>query len=257
MSRPHGTGYVPPEFEHRGTYREFSAAEGRMLAGAEVNLVHLCGGVRDQGPVGSCLPHAIVSAEELWARRCGLAPEPLSALALYAAARRDAGRDGDTGLTTAQAFAAAASGGLVPEHSWSDDPERWREVPPADVRAESSARRRLLHTMPLPHSAPDVAWALISGQGVVAGLRLYDSSVASVERGGPLALPAQGEEPYAGHGVLVIGYSASRKTFLSQWAWGTAFGDAGFVEIPDAFLLDPYLCPELHAILSFRRLPAA
>ncbi len=254
MSRSHGTGYIEPAFIHRGTYREFGHDDAAALRNVDVSLLHLCGPVRDQGPVNACLPHALASAEELWARRAGLPHDPVSAIALYATALHDSGRRADTGLTTAEALAAAASGGLVSASAWDDDPELWRETLPDDFRARAAAERRVLHTMPLPPSAPDIRWALMAGQSVIAGLRLFESSVDAAAQGGTLAMPREGERPYTGHAVLIVGYSTARRAYLSQWAWGRGFGQGGFVDIPEEYLQDPLLTPELHAILGFRRI---
>lgn len=249
------SGYILPEVPMTGTHTALSSDDVRQL-GADINLVHLCGAVRDQGPVGSCLANAFAYAEEMWARRCGLEPQPLSSLALYAITRHDAGRQGDSGATLGETVAAAMSGGLIPEAEWEDDPVRWAEAVPDDLRARAAATRRLLHTMPLPPDSLNLRWALTCAHGVVAGLRLFEGSFASVESTGALSLPERGESRAIGHAVLLVGWSNSRRTFLSQWAWGRDFGRGGFVEIPEAYLCDPFLTPEVYALRSFRRLPA-
>ncbi len=248
------TGYLAPDTPLGGTYTELSADDAAQLD-VDIDLSHLCGSVRDQGDVNSCLAHAFVSAEELWARRCGLTPEPLSAVALYQATLADAGRAVDGGATLSETVAAAASGGLVPEAEWEDDPARWSVPLPPELRERAARSRRVLHTLPLPPDEVNIRWALSCGHGVVVGLRLFEASTDGAADSGLLALPEPGDRPFAGHAVLLTGWNRARRTFISQWAWGRDFGHGGFVELPAAYVCDPVLTPEIFALRSFRRLP--
>lgn len=187
------------------------------------------GPVKDQGQRGTCVAFAATAGHELL-RGDG---EDLSEEFLHwAAKRRDGLPQQAEGTTLAAAARALAEAGQPPEAAWPYDERRdqWAASYCPPPGAEAAARtRRLAGGTALEPTAAAVRAALVAGQAVLLGVRLF----ATWHRPGPggrIERPAPDAPALGGHAVLVVGYQAGAdgERFVVRNSWGADWGDGGY-----------------------------
>ena len=78
---------------------------------------------------------------------------------------------------------------------------------------------------------------LAMGLPFVFGFAVYEHVMsAAVARTGRLRLPGKGERMLGGHAVMAVGYQESTRMVLFRNSWGVAWGQAGYGQMPYAYL---------------------
>ena len=85
---------------------------------------------------------------------------------------------------------------------------------------------------------------------VVIGILVYSSFESEmVAKSGYVPMPdTQTEKLLRGHALVIVGYDDFKGVVIIQNSWSNVWGDHGFGYISYAFISDPYLTSDCHAI---------
>ncbi|MBQ7644615.1 MAG: C1 family peptidase, partial [Spirochaetales bacterium] len=198
--------------------------------------------VKNQGALGSCLSHALVSIYEYFLRCNGLNAPDLSELFLYYNARLEQGDEAiDEGSNIQASMSALSTQGICMEEEWPYAEDKFRVRPP-DSAYQDAATRKVKESLNVALTVDDIKSALEDGFPVAISVNLYESFTSG--HGGFIPLPAEDEKQSENHGrhaMVICGFSEEDKLFIVRNSWGTQFGDAGYCYMPYAYITNPDL----------------
>ncbi|MBU0715223.1 MAG: C1 family peptidase [Verrucomicrobia bacterium] len=243
---------------------------------AHADLRAGCSPVEDQENLGSCTAQALVGALEFLELRAlpspsdkskiANPPSPLKAArghlaqsadvakskisrfrdlsrlfvyynerAAIGTVQEDSGAMLRTGIKTLKAL------GVCRESLWPYEIRRFTAKPTAACFTEAAdhqvtAYQRLNRTSPVDALA-EMKACLAMGLPFVFGFAVYEHVMsATVARTGRIRLPGKSERMLGGHAVMAVGYQESTRMVLFRNSWGAAWGQAGYGQMPYAYL---------------------
>ena len=209
--------------------------------------------IKDQGDLGSCTAHGLTSAVEFLELKDGHPLTLLSRLFLYyneraleGTIKSDAGADIRDGIKTLK------KNGDCDEKHW-----------PYNVRAFAKRPTKTAYRVALAHDVIKYAAignnvnplksCLAAGFPFVFGFSVYDSFESDeVAASGVVPMPLPMESCLGGHCVYCVGYDDRDGTFLCANSWGNSWGQAGFFQIPYAYLSNQNLASDFWTIRKTR-----
>lgn len=61
-------------------------------------------------------------------------------------------------------------------------------------------------------------------------------------------MPQPGDQVLGGHAVVLVGYDDDSQRFIVRNSWGEGWGQAGYVELPYAYVTHPQLASDFWVI---------
>lgn len=225
---------------------------------ARADLRAGCSPVEDQESLGSCTAQALVGALEFLELRALSAPSDkseianpkskisrfrdLSRLFVYYNERAASGTvQEDSGAMLRTGIKTLKAQGVCREALWPYAIRRFTEKPTATCYTEAAdhqvtAYQRLNRTSPVDALA-EMKACLAMGLPFVFGFAVYEHVMsAAVARTGRIRLPGKGERMLGGHAVMAVGYQENTRMVLFRNSWGAAWGQAGYGQMPYAYL---------------------
>ncbi|MFH1969396.1 MAG: C1 family peptidase [Verrucomicrobiota bacterium] len=219
---------------------------------ARADLRAGCSPVEDQENLGSCTAQALVGALEFLQLRALESPpdkspivnqkskidsfRDLSRLFVYynervaiGTVQEDSGAMLRTGIKTLKAL------GVCRESLWPYEIRRFTEKPTAACFTEAAnhqvtAYQRL-------NTLAEMKACLAMGLPFVFGFAVYEHVMSvAVARTGRIRLPRKSERMLGGHAVMAVGYQENTRMVLFRNSWGAAWGQAGYGQMPYAYL---------------------
>ncbi len=259
MNNKYALGWVPDVPDVRDVpFAAVFRVPRRMPAAMDLRAG--CSPVEDQGALGSCTAQALVGGLEylqlrVWTRpRHPAGPSArhrdLSRLFLYYNTRALMGtiRE-DSGAMLRTGLKSLRKTGVCGEDLWPYLIERFAEAPPrkcyqAALACRVQAYQRLA-------SLAEMKACLAEGLPFVFGFAVYEHVMdAATARTGRIRLPRRQERMLGGHAVLAVGYRDRDRTLIFRNSWGAPWGDAGYGEIPYAYLESRELSDDFWCIQS-------
>jgi C1A family cysteine protease len=200
--------------------------------------------VRDQGSLGSCMPHAVTSLQNFVDKKDDT---PyyfyLSCLYLYYHARAMRGWENeDSGSFIRDGMKIMAERGCATESYFPYDIRTFRNKPSDE--AEENAPLHKIGTYYRCFNIQDIMQSIAEGYPVVAGIDLY-SSFESWVNGvvGVVPLPKDGETYLGGHAVMFLGYKRidGKLYIIAKNSWGVNWGDRGYFYLPEEYFTPYYM----------------
>lgn len=225
------------------------AMPGMALSGLPplVDLSKKSSPVYNQDDLGACTANAIASAfvmEEM--RQTGLpvvmAP---SRLFIYYNERRMEGTvKVDAGAFIRDGVKSLAKEGVCNEKDWPYKISQFAKKPPS-VCYKSALDHQVVDYRRVPQVLNHLKACLYEGHGFVFGFTVYESFESElVAAKGNVQVPGNTEAVLGGHAVFCVGYDDSKRCFIVQNSWGTAWGDKGFCYMPYEYLTNPELAAD-------------
>ncbi len=242
-------GWVQDEADSRDLF--FSVPELVEGLPSSVDLRAQCPPVYDQGQLGSCTANAIAGAVEFDLRKQKLADFAPSRLFIYYDERQMEGTvSQDAGAQIRDGMKSVAKQGVCPESEWPYDITRFAHKPPSKCYQDALKTVSLVYKR-VPNSLPAIKSVLALGFPVVFGFTVYESFESQqVAQTGIMPLPRPGEQVLGGHAVVWVGYNDATQRFLVRNSWGSGWGEAGYFEMPYAFVAGN--CSDLWTISSVK-----
>ena len=244
---PFALGWTPPpEGYHQGRITAPAARDPWMPSRVRIAPA-LLPAVMDQGPVGSCVGHAVATAMSTRLRAQGLGQWVPAPLDLYLGARRREGTAArDAGCLVADALTHARAEGVASVNLWGA--VGW-EGPPSPSFDRERGLTRLVNHEPLDWHLDTLRWELAVGFPIVVGIRVYQG-LFGVGADGEIPLPEG--NPSGGHAMCLVGYDDGRAAFRVRNSWGPGWGDGGDAWLPYDYATNPFWCGELHVVRAVR-----
>jgi C1A family cysteine protease len=215
-----------------------------------VDLRSKCPPVYDQGQLGSCTGNSIAGGIQFEEIKQKLPNKTTpSRLFIYYNERVIEGTvSHDSGAQIRDGMKSVATTGYCFETTWPYDIAKFTVQPPPACYAEAK-----LHVvkqyMRLGQNLAQMKGCLAAGFPFVFGFTVYDSFESpAVAKTGIVPMPGPGESVLGGHAVLCVGYDDSKQLFIVRNSWGSGWGQAGYFEIPYAYLMDHSLSSDFWTI---------
>jgi len=211
-----------------------------------------CSPVEDQENLGSCTAQALVGALEFLELRDLPFPSDkskianpkskisrfrdLSRLFVYYNERAAIGTvQEDSGAMLRTGIKTLKAQGVCRESLWPYAIRRFTARPSEACYAEATdhqvtAYQRL-------NALNEMKACLAMGLPFVFGFAVYEHVMsAAVARTGRIRLPGKSERMLGGHAVMAVGYHDRARMILFRNSWGAAWGQAGYGQMPYAYL---------------------
>jgi len=253
----------------------------KMKAGlaSAVDLRKWCSPVENQLTLGACTANAAVGMVEYFENRAFGKYIDGSRLFVYKTTRDLLGVVGDTGAYLRTTMAALATFGVPPETYWPytdrqqpgiDNQKTFDEEPTAFIYEMADDFESINYFCHDPFGTP------VAPASILNSVKTYLSynipamfgfwvfpSYAHGDVKGSFPFPAPGEQAFAGHAIVAVGYDdnlkitnlVSKKTttgaLMIRNSWGAAWGDAGYGWLPYDYVLSQY-AQDFWSLLSMR-----
>ena len=198
--------------------------------------------IKNQGSLGSCLSHSLVSIYEYFLRCNGLNAPDLSELFLYYNARSAEGKTSeDSGSNIQASMNSLASQGICSEKAWPYDEDKFDVCPPEEAY-QDAATRKVKVSLNVALSVDDIKSALDDGLPVAVSVNVFESFTTG--HGGFIPLPSADEkqsDEHGRHAMVICGFSEEDKVFIVRNSWGMEFGDGGYCYMPYSYFTNPDL----------------
>lgn len=244
-----GFGWVPDLPDHRDSLFAFAPDPSVLkklgtLTDLDLRKDRAMPPVWNQSQLGSCTAHA-VGVCYAWASKKSKAHrrsfDP-SRLWIYYQERVVEGTvNEDAGAMIRDGFKVCAKVGVAPERLWPYEIGKFTEQPPK-AAATNALRHQSLVYRAVSQDLTSIKAALVSGYPVAIGFTVYESfESVEVANTGIVPMPLAQEAMLGGHAVALCGFHEGTQRFIVRNSWGTDWGQAGYFEMPYAYLLDPNL----------------
>ena len=224
-------GCRPDEIDRRDFPFRMTARIAAKLPGKFSLRDRWAFGIRDQGPLGSCVGEGAVEAYA-WADfvQTGQARAWHSALMAYYVGRLDQGTvEYDSGLSIRGEIKSLRKHGVCEESSWPYQVERFRERPPGACWEEAE-RNQLLIGRRVQENFDALCAAVFAdgyGRAVMFGHAVHEGFMDTAASG-VVAMPTGQESVLGGHCQVLIGFERRKERFVGVNSWGEGWADEGF-----------------------------
>lgn len=242
-------GWIPDHPDHRD--RKLKPALPMALP-ASVDLRSLMPPIWDQGQLGSCTAHGILSAV-MAAASAGDPDAPrqpmLSRLFLYYCERDIEGTvDQDSGAMIRDGFKALNQFGICLEDTLPYDITKFTQKPDAICYDEALSDKAVIYAS-VPQDATQMKTLLTKNVPVVVGFSVFASFESDVvANSGMVPMPNPNEQMLGGHCVTVVGYDDHLGMWLVRNSWGPKWGLEGYFWMPYDYLLNPDLSDDFWCV---------
>jgi|SRR5579863_505203 len=209
----------------------------------------------DQGQTSSCTGHGVTRGIMYARAKAGKPFVDLSRLFPYYNARFAEGQaDQDSGAVIGDVVDAALKYGDCPYSDLPTDPALVVQHPTEAAFDDAVPNKSQTATRVLGSTGASLEYHLrhclaVLGVPVIIGISVYESFESEeVAKTGIVPMPAADEVMVGGHCVTVVGYDDASKLLKCENSWGTDWGQAGRFQIPYAYVFDPGLADDFHAI---------
>lgn len=210
----------------------------------------------DQGQTSSCTGHGSTRGIAYARAKQGMPYVDLSRLFTYWNARvTEGGEDQDDGASVGDVIAAALKYGDCPYSDLPTDPALVTVQPSPQVFADAIVHKalratRIYGTTPASFDYHFKHCIDVLVFPVVFGFTVYESFESDeVAETGIVPMPAASEQIVGGHCVVAVAYDDSTKLVTCDNSWGMDWGQEGRFQIPYAYIFDPDMASDFHAIL--------
>ena len=252
VGRTYKLKVAPPVSDHAPVLK--AAAVHTLPKEVDLRKTKYMPSVLDQGQLGACAAHAMANdLAFLFGKETGRVFRP-SRLALYYDCRvlvEHEPADEDTGVTIADMVDSVREYHACPEADWPYVVANFSQPPPDKAVADAALHKRFA-SVSVPQTLDAFKTALNDGFPVLIGIEVFAGfeSEAAAETG-VIPMPQAGDESLGGHAQLIVGYSDTRKAFLSLNSWGATWGQGGFCWIPYAYVLCPDYAQDFWSVRLF------
>lgn len=226
---------APDPRDRKFSFREHLAADVPLPS--SIDLRPQCPPVYDQGDLRSCTGNAIAGAVEFDAMKQGGPTVTPSRLFIYYNERVIEGTvPYDNGAQIRDGIKAVAQWGDCPETEWPYDPSQFAVQPPQTCYTDAAQHLALVYES-VPQDLDDFRGCLAAGFPFVFGFTVYSSFESqTVAQTGVVPMPRWFERQVGGHAVMAVGYDDSTSYFIVRNSWGPSWGQAGYFQMPYAYL---------------------
>jgi C1A family cysteine protease len=133
--------------------------------------------------------------------------------------------------------------GICEDSYWSYEVKNFSRQPAIEAydNAESFAP---IEFSPIAHNLKELTDNLTLGTSIFAGIRFYRSNFTSFHKGeisktAYLPIPEENESSIFNHAILLVAYNKENKTFIARNSFGQNWGNDGYFEIEQDYILDP------------------
>jgi len=211
-----------------------------------------CSPVEAQGNLGSCTAQALVGALEFLELRAlgnqSARFRDLSRLFVYYNERLAIGTVlEDSGAMLRTGIKVLKSRGVCREALWPYDIRLFSVEPLKPCYTEAACHQVTAYQR--LSTLAEMKACLAMGLPFVFGFAVYEHVMsAAVERTGKIRMPRPGEAMVGGHAVMAVGYRDRTRSLLFRNSWGSDWGQAGYGELPYAYLAERNLTDDFWCI---------
>ena len=209
----------------------------------------------DQGPTGSCTGHGSTRGLAYARSKAGVPYVDLSRLFPYYNARAAEGDAGqDSGASVGDVIVALQQQGDCPYVDLPTDPSLVTVSPSAQAVADAIQHKALSATRVLGATPQSFEYHFkhcidVLGLPVVFGFTAYESFEGdAIAATGIMPMPASDEQVLGGHCVCAVAYDDTSRYVTIDNSYGTSWGLSGRFKMPYAFIFDPDMASDFHAI---------
>jgi hypothetical protein len=210
--------------------------------------------ILDQANEGACVGHGCAGARETLEIIGGNPPPvvPLSRAFIYYEARLLEGTtDQDSGAQVRDGCKVLQTIGVPTEDLFPYTPGKFRDVPP-DIDIAEAGKYKIGSYARL-NSSDEVRAAIAGNSPVVIGIAVFQSFETSIGADGLVPIPSPSEPELGGHCLYVRGYRPDPRNigmylFDTVNSWSESFGDKGVCYLPQGYLNNPNLTPDMWSI---------
>lgn len=245
-------GWIPSLPALRDEHNYYAAAKKTLLAPLLPPIVDLrpqCSPIQDQGQLGSCTANAIAGAFDFERGRQSLPFMQPSRLFIYYNERAIEGTiNSDAGAQIRDGFKVINTHGVCYESQWPYDIAAFAQRPWPNCY-QKAKQDKCLSYLAVAQYTSTMKECLSEGYPFVFGFTVYESFESdAVAASGIVPMPGPNEAVVGGHAVVAVGYNDATQRFYCRNSWGTDWGQAGYFEMPYAYLNNPNLSDDFWTI---------
>lgn len=231
-----GYGWKPQPDDPRDFVLELDTV--KLPAAVDLRATGHLSPIYDQGQLGSCTAQSIAAAFDFTHHKELKGWVHPSRLWIYWQERHLEGTvDQDAGAVIRDGIKVVHSQGVPPERDWPYDIAKFTVHPSTKAGKDAALDLAIEYRAPA-HTSAGLKGALAAGLPVVFGFTVYDEFESEqVAQTGIVPMPGAGSQQVGGHAVVAVGYNDSTQRFLVRNSWGADWGQAGYFEIPYAYVL--------------------
>ena len=225
---------------------KYESSYNRITLPVEVDMRPECPPIYDQLNIGSCASQACGAAAAYILKNQQLTAFTPSALFLYYNTRlQEESVEVDSGTTIEGVVWSLAKHGVAPEIDmpYIDDEVAFK-TPPSQIAYTNALQYMNLDNLSLSRVSQDaytIKSLLANRIPIICGLQIYSSFESpQVKATGIVPTPNPRVEKYlGGHAIMLAGYNTSTGVYYGRNSWGSDWGQSGYFEISDSFILNP------------------
>ena len=208
----------------------------------------------DQGDTNGCTGHGVTRGVAFARAKQGLPYVDLSRIFSYWNARVAEGNTSDNGAVIGDVVAASQQYGDCPYPDLPTDTGLVTKAPPPKAFMDAVQHKTLSATRVLGSTTTSLEYHFkhcidVLGLPVVLGIVIYESFESDeVAQTGIVPMPATNEVQLGGHCVTALAYDDATQLITCDNSWNTDWGQAGRFQIPYAYIFNPGLADDMHAI---------
>lgn len=154
----------------------------------------------------------------------------------------------DAGAAIRDGVKSIAQQGVCDEALCPYDVEKFMQKPTRKAFI-AATKHKAVSYQAVAQSLDQMKGCIAAGYPFVFGFTVYESFESqAVAKSGIVTMPAPHEKALGGHAVMCVGYDNATGHFLVMNSWGTSWGQAGFFEIPYAYLTTARLAADFWTV---------
>lgn len=241
---------------HNHPLLKFENPHNRRILPDEVDMRPECPPIYDQLNIGSCASQACAAAVAyiLKNQQSPIEFTPATFFLYYNTRVKEESVELDSGTSIEGVVWSLAKYGVPPEIDmpYIDDGVAFK-VPPSEIAYIHALQYTNLDNLSLARVSQDaytIKSILAARIPIVCGLQIYSSfEDHKVKATGIIPIPNPKVEQYlGGHAIMLAGYNTSKGVFYGRNSWGTDWGQSGYFEIPESFILSSKLTDDFWKI---------